>query len=185
MAARTVGKLKSKQVAHAAPPEGKDRIDISDGGNLLLQCTRGEGGHIRRSWVFKYEIAGQRHELGLGPTHTISLAGARDKARSLRQMLLDGLDPLIERRKQQQALIAERARTITFKKCAEGYLALHLDTFRNAKHQQQWQNTLAAYVYPKIGAMAVADVEFPDVLRVIEPIWSTRRETASRSQAAR
>ena len=99
MAARIVGRLKARQVANAKPPKGKDRVDIPDGGNLLLQGTRGKDGHIRRSWTFKYEIAGKRHELGLGPTHTVSLAEARDKARALRQMLLDGLDPLVERRK--------------------------------------------------------------------------------------
>jgi hypothetical protein len=108
MAARIVGRLKSRQVANAKPPRGKDSIDISDGGNLFLQVTRGKGGHIRRSWTFKYELAGKRHELGLGATHTIGLAEARDRARALRQMLLDGLDPLVERRKRQQELILGR-----------------------------------------------------------------------------
>jgi integrase len=180
MAARIVGRLKSRQVANAKPPRGKDSIDISDGGNLLLQVTRGKGGHIRRSWTFKYEIAGKRHELGLGPTHTVGLAEARDRARALRQMLLDGLDPLTERRKRQQELIAERARAVTFKQVAQAYLDLHIDSFKNAKHRWQWRSTLGTYAYPKIGAMTVADIGPSDVLRCIEPIWNTKRETASR-----
>src|SRR5262249_26581423 len=124
MDARIVGRLKSGQVTNAKPPRDKDRIDIPDGGNLLLQCTRGQGGHIRRSWTFKYQLAGKRHELGLGPTHTIGLAEARGRARTMRQMLLDGLDPLVERRKRQQALIAERAKAVTFRDVAQAYLDL-------------------------------------------------------------
>jgi integrase len=180
MAARIVGRLKARQVANAKPPKGKDRIDIPDGGNLLLQCTRGKEGHIRRSWTFKYELAGKRRELGLGPTHTVSLAEARDKARAMRQMLLDCLDPLIERRKREQQLIAERAKAVTFKQVAEDYLSLHLDSFKNAKHRWQWRSTLTNLVYPKIGAMTVADIGPADVLRCIEPHWNTKRETASR-----
>jgi hypothetical protein len=182
VAARIVGRLKARQVVNAKPPKGKDRTDIPDGGNLLLQCTRGKGGHIRRSWTFKYELAGARHELGLGPTHTVSLAEARDRARAMRQMLLNGLDPLAERRKRDQALIAERAKAVTFKQVAQAYLDLHLDSFKNAKHRYQWRATLATYVYPKIGAMAVADIAPADVLRCIEPIWNTKRETASRTR---
>jgi hypothetical protein len=178
--ARIVGRLKARQVANAKPPRGRDSIDIADGGNLLLQVTRGKEGHIRRSWTFKYELLGKRHELGLGPTHTVGLAEARDRARAMRQMLLDGLDPLAERRKREQELIAERARAITFRDVAQAYLDLHLDSFKNAKHRYQWRATLATYVYPKIGAMAVADIGPADVLRCIEPLWNTKRETASR-----
>src|SRR5262245_17835288 len=180
MAARIVGRLKARHVANAKPPRDKDRVDIPDGGNLLLQVTRGKAGHIRRSWTFKYELAGKRHELGLGPTHTIGLAEARDRARAMRQMLLDDMDPLVERRKRERALIAERAKAVTFKQVAEMYLDLHLDSFKNAKHRYQWRATLATYVYPKIGAIAVADIGPADVLRCIEPIWNTKRETASR-----
>jgi len=175
MAARIVGRLKARQVANAKPPRDKDRIDIPDGGNLLLQVTRGKGGHVRRSWCFKYELSGQRHELGLGPTHTIGLAEARDRARAMRQMLLDGLDPLVERRKRQQELIAERAKAVTFREVAQAYLDLHLDSFKNAKHRYQWRATLATYVYPKIGAMTVADIGPADVLRCVEPIWREKR----------
>jgi integrase len=180
MAERIVARLKARQVANAKPPEGKDRIDIADGGNLLLQCSRGEGGHIRRSWVFKYALDGKRHELGLGSTHTISLAEARDEALALRKLLLKGIDPLTERRKRRQELIAERAKAVTFKDVANAYLDLHLDTFKNAKHRQQWGTTLATYVHPKIGSMAVADIGPADVLRVIEPHWNDKRETMSR-----
>jgi integrase len=178
--ARIVGRLIGRQVANAKPKRGKDWAVIPDGGNLYLQATRGKEGHISRSWLFKYEIAGRRHEIGLGPLHTISLGEARAKARDLRKQLVDGVDPLMERRKQRQALLAERAKTVTFKQVAEQYLDLHLDSFKNAKHRAQWRSTLETYVHPKIGHMTVADIGPADVLRVVEPIWTVKRETASR-----
>jgi integrase len=178
--ARIVGRLNSRKVLTAKPPRGKNRELIPDGGNLYLQLVAGKDRHVSRSWTFKYEFVGSRHELGLGPLHTVSLAEARDKARALRQQLLDGVDPLIERRKRQQELIAERARSVTFKQVAEMYLDLHLDSFKNAKHRAQWRSTLATYAFPKIGSMTVADIGPADVLRLIEPLWNTKRETASR-----
>ena len=177
--ARIVGRLSSRQVVTAKPPRGKDRAVLPDGGNLYLQVVAGKDA-ITRSWIFKYELVGKRHELGLGPTHTIGLAEARAEARELRQQLLKGIDPLVERRKQRQSLLAVQAKAVTFKQVAEDYLALHLDSFRNAKHRQQWRNTLAQYVHPKIGHMPVGDVGPADVLRVIEPIWKTKSATASR-----
>jgi hypothetical protein len=106
---------------------------LADGGNLLLQCTTGREGHIRKSWVFKYEIDGKRHEMGLGPLHTRGLGEARAEAKRLRQLLLDRVDPLVERRKADQARIAERAKTVTFKDCAEAYWKAHEDSL--AEHQ--------------------------------------------------
>jgi integrase len=178
--ARIVGRLNSRQVANAKPPKGKRSIVIGDGGNLLLQATLGKEGNVRRSWLFKYELAGRRREMGLGPLHTVGLAEARDKARQLRRQLLEGVDPVAERRKQRQALIAERARTVTFKAVADMYLDLHLDSFRNAKHRQQWRSTLDQYVHSQIGGMAVADVDSPSILKIIQPLWATKAATASR-----
>jgi hypothetical protein len=108
--ARIVGKLKARQVSNAKPPKGRRAVVLGDGGNLYLEATVGAEGNIRRSWLFKFELAGKRREMGLGPLHTVSLAEARDRARSLRQQLLDGVDPLTEKQKARQALVAERAR---------------------------------------------------------------------------
>jgi integrase len=153
---------------------------LADGGNLLLQCTTGREGHIRKSWVFKYEIDGKRHEMGLGPLHTRGLGEARAEAKRLRQLLLDRVDPLVERRKADQARIAERAKTVTFKDCAEAYWKAHEDSWRNTKHALQWRLTLEQFAYPKIGSMAVKDIDIDDVVRVLDPIWRKIPETASR-----
>jgi integrase len=176
---RTIKRLTVREVFNAEPPADRRALMLPDGGNLYLQVSR-DSDRIYRSWTFKYELAGKRREMGLGPTHTISLAEARDKARTLRQKLLDGIDPLDEKRNQRQALIEARAKAITFRQVAEAYLDLHLDSFRNAKHRQQWRGTLAAYVFPKIGHMPVADISPADILRVIEPHWTTKQVTISR-----
>jgi integrase len=144
---------------------------------LYLQVTANGAG---RSWVYRYTIDGRQRYIGLGPAHTISLAKARELARECRELRLRGIDPLVERQRQKQALIAEQAKAVTFKDVAEAYLDLHLDSFRNPKHRQQWRNTLATYVYTKIGGMTVADIGPADVLKCIEPIWNTKRETTSR-----
>src|SRR5208337_2904479 len=110
MTGRVVGRLKSRQVLNAKPKPGRPVILLCDGGNLYLQVTRGETDpdHFRRSWVFRYQYLEERHELGIGALHTVSLAEARAKARKLRQQLLEGTDPLQEKAKARQAAIAER-----------------------------------------------------------------------------
>jgi integrase len=148
-----------------------------DAHGLYLQVTANGTG---RSWVYRYSHAGRQRYIGLGPAHTISLARARELARECGELRLRNIDPLLERQRQKQALIVEQAKAVTFKDVAEAYLELHLDSFRNPKHRQQWRNTLATYVYPKIGNITVADIGPADVLRCIEPIWNTKRETASR-----
>jgi integrase len=180
MTARTIGRLSPTRVRTAKPPRGRQSAMLADGGCLYLQVSIGGGDNVRRSWCFRYERNARRHEMGLGPLHTLGLAEARDKARTLRQQLLDGIDPLEAKRAKRLAEAAEAAKRKTFRDCAEDYLALHLGEFRNAKHRQQWRSTLATYAYPKIGYMPIGSIGPADVLHCIEPIWNTRQETASR-----
>jgi len=176
---RVLGKLTSRRVATAKPKKGRKGVFLADGGNLYLQCTLGEAGNIRRSWVFRYALNGKRREMGLGPTHTIGLAEARDRARALRVKLLDNIDPLKAREQERQAKAAEEARTVTFEKCAQMYLDLHADGW-GAAHDHQWRNSLRRYVYPVLGAMAVADIDQAAVMKVVEPIWKAKPTTAGR-----
>jgi integrase len=183
---RTVGRLTPKQVQHAKPTGGHAAVLLADGGNLYLQCTLGADGSIRRSWLFRYQFDFQRHEMGLGPLHTIGLAEARDRARELRQQVKIGIDPLDARReakRERLAKKAEQAKVITFRQCAEMYLAAHSESWKNPKHRAQWKSTLEAYAYPVIGALAVSDIDTAHVVKAIEPIWKKIPETASRLRA--
>jgi integrase len=118
-----------------------------------------------------------------GP-EAISLSAARDKADALRIKVKSGVDPLTERhREAADALAAAQAARIagiTFKAVAEDYITANEESWRNAKHRQQWTNTLATYVYPVIGELPVADIGTAHVLQILEPIWKAKAETASR-----
>jgi integrase len=179
MAPRVVGRLTSRRVNAAKPKAGRQALVIGDGGGLWLQVTRGEGDHIRRSWTFRYEIDGKRREMGLGALHTFSLAEARARAKALRQQLADSVDPLEAREAARRAQLAEQARTVTVERCAEMYLALHADGW-GADHDHQWRASLRTYVFPVIGKLAIADVDTAAVMKVVEPIWTTKPTTAGR-----
>jgi integrase len=176
---RIIGKLTSTRVRTAKPKRGRRALVLADGGNLYLQATLGDDGNIRRSWTFRYALYGKRREMGLGPTHTIGLASARARARALREKLVDDIDPLEAREADRRAKIAEAAKTMTFRQCAEAYINLHADGW-SAKHDHQWRSSLSRHVYPKIGAMAVRDVDQAAVMGVVEPLWKTKTVTASR-----
>ena len=143
---------------------------------LSLQVTpRGA-----RSWVLRAMVGGKRREMGLGGYPDVTLAGAREKARIARDKIDNGIDPVAERLMARSALAAAVAATMTFSEAAEKYIAAHEAGWKNAKHADQWNNTLTTYAYPVIGKIAVGDVETSHVMRVLEPIWTTKTETASR-----
>jgi integrase len=151
----------------------------SDGGNLWLRVAPGGS----KSWVFRYTRDGRRRHMGLGPIHTWSLAEARERARECRQLLgrdKEPIDPIEARRAERQHAKAEAARTITFRQCAETYIGSHGKSWKNAKHAAQWPATLETYVYPLLGDLPPSAVDTTLVLKVLEPIWHAKPETASR-----
>jgi integrase len=140
-----------------------------------------------RFWLFRYTREGKMREMGLGPARGpsgVSLTDARGKARRLHDVVREGRDPLAERdaAKAAEAAAARqvRARTMTFRDCAVAYIAAHEASWRNAKHRQQWSSTLDTYAYPILGNLPVSDVDTGAVMRVLEPIWREKAETASR-----
>lgn len=154
----------------------------ADGGGLHL-LVKPTGA---RSWVYRFMLGGKSRDVGLGAAGQggMSLADARDEAAALRFKVKAGIDPLEERdRKAAQALAAAQAAKVagtTFKDVATAYIAANEESWRNPKHRQQWRNTLDTYAYPVIGDLPVAEVETAHVLKIIEPIWRTKAETAAR-----
>ncbi len=93
--------------------------------------------------------------MGLGPTHTFSLAEARERARRFRQELHKGIDPLAKR-----ALAkASSGPVVTFGQVADMYMTAHAPSWRSEVHRQQWRQTLADYVLPKLGSKNVGEIE--------------------------
>jgi integrase len=164
--------------------DAKDAGLYGDGGGLYLQVSM----FGTKSWIYRYQRGGLRHSHGLGGV-TIgdklsdaasALAGARKRARLVREQLLAGIDPVEENRKKRDAVKIEQSKRLTFRQCAEGYIKAHGAGWRNAKHAGQWQTTLATYVFPVIGTLPVAVIDKAMVLRILEPIWQVKPETASR-----
>ena len=184
-----IKRLTAREVTTAKPEKGRRAAMLPDGGNLYLQATFGkndtETGEptIRRSWVFRYEFRGRRHDLGIGSLDTFDLAEARERAKGLRQQLADGIDPFTAKRQKEKedlAKLAAEARAMTFREAAEKCVRAHRAGWKNAKHAAQWSSTLETYAYPVIGDLAVDDISTPHVIKVLEPIWKEKPETASR-----
>jgi integrase len=133
-----------------------------------------------RSWILRVMVGGKRREMGLGAYPSVTLAQAREQAREARALIRRGIDPIEQQRAAQSALNAAVASALTFRQCAERYIAAHEASWKNAKHGQQWTNTLTQYAYPVMGKLLVRDVGLAHVLQVLEPIWATKNETASR-----
>lgn len=133
-----------------------------------------------RSWVLRVQVGDRRRDMGLGGFPDVTLAGARDAARAARAKVKDGIDPIANARAARSALKADQAAAKTFKFCALAYIDAHEAGWRNAKHAQQWRNTLETYAYPVIGNLLARDIGLPQVLAVLEPIWKTKTETAAR-----
>ena len=137
-----------------------------------------------RSWLLRVKVGDKRREIGLGAFPGVTLALAREKAQATRDDITKGIDPVAHRAAARQTIIAqqqeEKALDWTFRRCAEAYIKAKKPGWRNAKHGTQWQNTLATYVYPSIGEMLVRHVNITHVTNIIEPIWTTKNETASR-----
>jgi len=149
---------------------------FGDGGGLFLQVSeRGA-----KSWIFRFKKDGRLRVMGLGPVHTVSLAEAREAARLCRKARLGGIDPIDARRAGRIQERIEAARAMSFAECAAAYIAAHGAGWRNPKHAAQWPSTLAAYVYPIFGGLPVQAIDTGLVVKAIEPIWTTKPETASR-----
>lgn len=133
-----------------------------------------------RSWVLRLVVGGKRREMGLGGFPDVTLAGAREAARAARAKVKAGTDPIEEGRANRSAARASRLAALTFDEAARRYIAQHAAGWSNPKHAAQWRSTLATYAHPAIGEMLVRDVELPQVLAVLEPLWTTKTETASR-----
>jgi integrase len=181
---REMNRLSEKEVRNTKPDKGAFVKRLCDGGGLYLQATM-SGKGVNRNWIFRYALDGERHDLGIGPLHTVSVAEARRRATQLRLQVLDGIDPMQERadlKAERLAKKAEKLKATTFRACADAYYKIHHSSWSNDKHRKQWLSTMRDYVLPVFGSLNVGDIETAHIEKVLAPIWSKIPETASRVQ---
>lgn len=143
---------------------------------LALQVTPSGA----RSWILRVMIGGKRREMGLGGFPDVTLAGAKEAARAARLKIREGIDPIGDAKAKRSALHAARAASMTFSEAAQAYIAVMESEWSNDKHASQWRNTLTTYAYPVIGNIYVREIDQSHVMRVLEPIWLPKTETAKR-----
>ena len=127
-----------------------------------------------RSWILRTKIGNKRSDIGLGSYPSIGLSMAHEKATVTKESIKQGVDPITDRKQRKSAI------EWTFKRCANEYIKLHRDSWKSAKHTQQWENTLETYAHPFLGSKHVRDIGVGEVLAVIEPHWLTKNETMVR-----
>ena len=155
-----------------------------DGDGLMLFVRS----RAARFWLLRYSYGGKRREAGLGRAGEakgdVTLAEAREKAADMRRMLKAGVDPLVHREAEAARLKAAAqqaaAQGVTFRAVADLYMGAHDAGWRNPKHRDQWRNTLASYAFPHFGDLPAGDVGTGHVMAALEPIWTTKPETATR-----
>ncbi len=145
-----------------------------------LNAVGGVAGLGARSWILRVKVGDKRKDIGLGGFPDVTLAQARDSARAAREQIRQGIDPVEKRRAAKAALLASQTKNLTFDQAAVKCLAAKRHEFRNGKHYRQWESTLRAYASPTIGTLAIDQIKLPHIVSILEPIWTTKSETASR-----
>ncbi len=171
-----VSRLKAPGLHAVGGPAPGLHLQITDAGarSWVLRITVGTRVDSRGKTVQR------RRDMGLGAYPVVTLKLARERATEARQKLAQDIDPVAHREAQRSAQRAADAMQVTFREAARRCIEAKSSEWKNAKHSEQWTNTLETYAYPFIGAMLVRDIDLPHVLRVLEPIWTEKAETASR-----
>lgn len=164
MSIRRPQKALTAQAVKSAKAPGK----YFDGHGLYLRVDKNGS----RFWVQRITIRGKRREMGLGSPDLVSLATVRAQAIENHAAAREGRDPIQERR--------EARAVMTFEEAAERVFELNKPTWKNAKHADQFINTLRTYAFPVFGRTRATDVSSADLLSALTPIWLEKPETARR-----
>jgi len=149
---------------------------FSDGGGLYLQVTKGSS----KSWIFRYMRNNIAREMGLGSANAVTLSEARELAFEARRILTRGSDPLEVKMKRKKQKALNLARQVTFSECTEAFINAHESKWKNKKHADQWRYTLRIFAYPLVGNLPIQAVDTTLMIKILEPLWLTKTETASR-----
>ena len=150
---------------------------LNDGSGLYFQVKP----NGLKYWQFRYtKPDGREGLIQIGPYPKVTLDQARAARNEHQAAVAAGDDPAVLRKQQKVRRKVESARSLTFKQCAEQYIESRAAEWRNEKHAKQWTSTLATYAYPIVGTLRPKDIDTDLVLRILQPIWLTKNETATR-----
>lgn len=168
--AKVVNKLTDVKIRKAPPGRHPD------GDGLYLQVR----GPTAKAWIYRYWTAGKSREMGLGSYPSVTLEGARQERDRFKRQRQDGADPIKSRDAERVASLQLAGKALTFTEAAASFIRDKSQAWKNEKHRQQWTNTLNTYVNPILGNLPVGEIDTAAVKRVLDPIWATKSETATR-----
>jgi integrase len=171
---RGINRLMPLQCAKSKKPM------LCDGDGLWLKTKPAKGGGWSRSWLFRFQLDGVKDQMGFGSLHDRPLAAARAKRDEARRLLLEGINPKIERDRQRAEQRIAALPVTTFKQSAQAYIDAHEVGWRSAKHSAEWVKTLTQYAYPVFGDLPVGAITTDLVLRCLEPHWLAIPNTMAR-----
>lgn len=145
---------------------------------LRVQASKKDANQVTKSWLLRWG-AGGKNTMGLGPFPEIGLADARKLASEAMQKVALGIDPRAEREAAKEKAKLQQD-TLTFREACAKYIKTKSVAWKNVKHEQQWTNTLETYALPVIGEKVCESINLHDIMAILEPIWNTKNETATR-----
>lgn len=136
--------------------------------------------NLAASWILRIKVGDKRRDVGCGAYPEVQLAQARKKASEKRAQVEQGIDPVEARKAVIASLKASQAKALTFEQAARACHTAKVSEFRNAKHKDDWLSSLERHVFSQLGSLPVSEIQLPHLVRVLEPIWTTKTETATR-----
>jgi integrase len=173
--ARVINKLTALEVTRLKEPGM-----FADGAGLYIQVTGDGKTRVAKSWIYRFTLRGRTREMGLGSLTVLGLAEARGKAAEFRRLVHDGVDPIDAKAETRTKAALDAAKSLTFTQCAKRFIESHRVSWTNPKHAAQWTASLKTYAEPVIGALPIQTIETAHLMKILEPIWSAKPETAKR-----
>jgi len=169
-----MGKLLDVQTVKNLTKPGRYTDALVRGLHLWVKAGGG------KYWIFRYTFERRQRDQALGAFPALTIAKARLQAQEARDKLDAGIDPAREKKRLQAVVIAPQTPVVTFEPYALAYVQKMRLQWSNTKHAEQWTSTLRMYAFPKLSAMPIGEICTSDILSVLQPIWNTKTETASR-----
>ena len=153
-----------------------------DGGGLYLQVQARAKGGVSKQWLFRYQLNGRERFMGLGSYPTFNLKEARERARTARQMVQDGIDPIEAKLVKRDVETKEARERISFREAVKKFLSVHASKWKSAKHRRQWEQSVDRYAIPKLGERAVTAIDQAMINDAVAPLWARAPETGRRTR---